>query len=92
MNLDEDAVGRLLRMEEVIPAMEMALADFSSGKVVQPTRVMVPVADHQGFLGLMPAYTGSALGTKLVAFYPRNTEVPTHHATILLLSPRRASP
>ena len=31
MNLDEDAVGRLLRMEEVIPAMEMALADFSSG-------------------------------------------------------------
>ena len=92
MNLDEDAVGRLLRMEEVIPAMEMALADFSSGKVVQPTRVMVPVADHQGFLGLMPAYTGSALGTKLVAFYPRNTEVPTHHATILLFKPETGEP
>ena len=73
MNLDENAVGRLLRMEEVIPAMERALAAFSSGKVVQPTRVMVPVAEHGGFFGLMPAYTGAALGTKLVAFYPHNT-------------------
>ena len=92
MNLDEDAVERLLRMEEVIPAMERALADFSSGRVVQPTRVMVPVAEHGGFLGVMPAYTGSALGTKLVAFYPRNTEVPTHHATILLFKPESGEP
>ena len=63
MILDENAVGGLLRMEEVIPAMERALADFSSGKVVQPMRVMVPVAEHQGFLGLMPAYIEAALGS-----------------------------
>ncbi len=92
MNLDESAVGRLLRMEEVVPAMERALADFSSGKVVQPVRTMLPVTEHQGFLGLMPAYTGSALGTKLVAFYPRNTDVPTHHATILLFRPETGEP
>ena len=29
MNLDESAVGRLLRMEEVIPAMDRALAENS---------------------------------------------------------------
>src|SRR5919202_6254167 len=92
MNLDETAVSHLLRMEEVIPAMERALAAFSSGEVVQPTRVMVPVAEHQGFLGLMPAYTGTACRTKLVAFYPRNTEVPTHHATILLFKPETGEP
>src|ERR671927_544088 len=92
MNLDEPAVSHLLCMEEVIPAMERALADFSSGKVVQPTRVMVPVAEHQGFLGLMPAYTGAALGTKLVAFYPHNTDVPTHHVTILLFKPETGEP
>jgi alanine dehydrogenase len=92
MNLDESAVGRLLRMEEVIPAMERALSDFSSGTVVQPVRTMLPVAEHGGFLGLMPAYTGSALGTKLVAFYPHNTEVPTHHATILLFKPESGEP
>ena len=90
--MDESAVGRLLRMEEVIPAMERALSDFSSGPVVQPVRTMLPVAEHGGFLGLMPAYTGSALGTKLVAFYPHNTEVPTHHATILLFKPESGEP
>ena len=92
MNLDETAVSRLLCMEEVIPAMERALADFSNGRVVQPVRTMLPVAEHQGFLGLMPAYTGAALGTKLVAFYPHNTDVPTHHATILLFKPETGEP
>ncbi len=93
MNLDEAAVSRLLRMEEVIPAIERALADFSSGRVVQPLRVMVPVAEHEGFLGLMPAYyAGAALGVKLVAFYPQNQGVPTHHATILLFKPETGEP
>src|ERR687889_1541220 len=92
MDLDEATVSRLLRMEEVIPAMERALADFSSGKVVQPTRVMVPVAEHEGFLGLMPAYTGASLGVKLVAFYPQNQGIPTHHATILLFKPETGEP
>src|SRR5215207_7673354 len=92
MNLDETAVSGLLRMEEAIPAMERALADFSSGKVVQPVRTILPVAEHQGFLGLMPAYTGAALGTKLVTFYPRNTDVTTHLATILLFKPETGEP
>ena len=94
MNLDEVAVSSLLRMEEVVPAMEQALVDFSSGRVVQPMRVMVPVAEHQGFLGLMPAYydAGAALGVKLVAFYPQNQDIPTHHATILLFKPETGEP
>ncbi len=92
MNLDESAVGRLLRIEEMIPAMERALADFSGGAVVQPVRTMLSVAEHRGFLGLMPAYTGTALGAKLVAFYPHNTAVPTHHATILLFRPETGEP
>jgi alanine dehydrogenase len=95
MNLDENAVGRLLRVEDVIPAMERALADFSSGKVVQPLRQIVPVADHGGFLGLMPAYTGDALGVKLVTFYPQNPQnrgLPTHHATIQLFKPETGEP
>ena len=62
INLDEIVVGQLLRMEEVILTMERIPADFSSGKVVQPVRTMLPVVEHEGFLGLMPAYTGSVLG------------------------------
>lgn len=29
---------------------------------------------------------------KLVAFYPRNIDVPTHHATILLFKPETGDP
>jgi ornithine cyclodeaminase/alanine dehydrogenase-like protein (mu-crystallin family) len=91
MILDENAVRGLLRMEEVIAAMGPALADFSAGRVVQPVRSVVPVAEHEGFLGVMPAYAG-ALGVKLVAFYPRNTGIPTHLATILLFNPETGEP
>jgi alanine dehydrogenase len=91
MILDEGAVRDLLRMEDLIPVMASALADLSNGKVVQPMRVMVPIADHGGFLGLMPAY-GGALGAKLVTFYPNNQGVPTHHAMIVLFRPDTGEP
>lgn len=89
--LNEDAVRRLLRMERLIPAMEQALADLSAGRVVQPLRVVVPIAEHHGFLGVMPAYAG-AVGAKLVTFYPHNKGVPTHHAMILLFRPETGEP
>ena len=92
MLLDEDAVRRLLRMEDLIPAMARALADLSAGKVVQPVRLMLPVAEHQGFFAAMPASTPAALGAKLVTFYPGNRGVPTHHALILLFRPETGEP
>jgi len=91
MILDEDAVRSLLSMKELIPVMARALADLSSGKVVQPVRVMVPVAEHGGFLGVMPAY-GGALGAKLVTFFPKNKGIHTHHALILLFRPETGEP
>ena len=54
-------------------------------------RVVVPVADHKGFFGVMPAYAGS-LGAKLVTFYPANTDVHTHHAVIALFKPETGEP
>lgn len=86
LTLDEAAVRGLLRMEDLIPAMARALADLSAGKVVQPVRVVLPIADQHGFFGIMPAYAG-ALGAKLVSFYPGNQGIPTHHAVIVLLRP-----
>src|SRR2546422_7139538 len=91
MILDEGAVRDLLRMEDLIPVMASALADLSSGKVVQPMRVMVPIADHGGFLGLMPAY-GGALRAQLVTFYPNKQGVPTHHPAIVLFPPQTGGP
>jgi len=91
MFLDEKKVRALLRMEELIPAMADALYDLSAGKVEQPMRLILPVAEHQGFFGLMPAY-GGALGAKLVTFYPNNQGIPTHHAMILLFRPETGEP
>src|SRR5580765_2139660 len=78
-------------MEELIPAMASALADLSSKKAVQPVRVVLPVADHNGFFGVMPAYNG-ALAAKIVTFYPQNTDVHTHHGVILLFRPETGEP
>jgi alanine dehydrogenase len=91
MILSVDAVRRLLRMEDLIPVMEQALSDLSAGRAVQPVRQVVPVAEHRGFLGVMPAYDG-ALGAKLVTFYPDNRGIPTHHAMILLFKPETGEP
>jgi alanine dehydrogenase len=91
MLLGEEEVRSLLRMEELIPAMASALRDLSSGKVEQPMRLVLPVSEHKGFFGVMPAY-GGALGAKLVTFYPNNKGIHTHHAMILLFRPETGEP
>lgn len=95
MFLSEDQVRELLPMRELIPAIAKALCDLSSGKVIQPVRMVVPVAEHSGFFGVMPAVRLSgngALGAKLVTFYPNNEGIPTHHAMILLFRPETGEP
>ncbi len=89
--IDENAVHELLAMKDLIPAMASALRDLSSGKAVQPVRTIVPVPDHKGFLGSMPAYN-DALGAKLVTFFPHNKGVHTHHGVIVLFRPETGEP
>ncbi|MFL5496547.1 MAG: ornithine cyclodeaminase family protein [Gemmatimonadales bacterium] len=92
MILDEDAVRRHLRMADLIPAIARALADLSAGRVVQPVRTMLSVAEHRGFFAVMPGAYAGALGAKLVTFYPANQGMPTHHAVILLFRPETGEP
>jgi alanine dehydrogenase len=89
--INEEDVRSLLTMDELVPAMASALADLSNKKAVQPIRTIVPVADHHGFLGVMPAYNG-ALGAKLVTFYPENKGIHTHNGVILLFRPETGEP
>jgi thiomorpholine-carboxylate dehydrogenase len=92
--LNEEQVRKHLRMEELIPAMEKALIDFSAGKVTQPVRSVITVDPPGGFFGMMPARTPDGLGIKLVTFYPKNAErgIPTHMATIFLADPETGAP
>jgi len=89
--LDEPSVAALLTMKDLIPLMERALADFSSGKVDQPVRTVVAPTGHHSMLAVMPGHLPGfgALGVKLVTVAPRNAALglPTHLATILLHDP-----
>jgi ornithine cyclodeaminase/alanine dehydrogenase-like protein (mu-crystallin family) len=89
--LDEPAVQQRLRYQDLIPAIAQALADLSAGKVVQPVRVVLPIAPHAGFFGVMPAYAG-AMGAKLVTFYPQNVGTHTHHALIVMFKAETGEP
>ena len=92
--LDEDHVRELLRWDQLIPAMENALIEFSLGQVVQPVRNMLTVEEGKRYLGVMPAVAREAMGAKLVSFYPGNegTGRATHHAMILLFRPDTGEP
>jgi thiomorpholine-carboxylate dehydrogenase len=92
--VDEAEVASVLRMEDLIPAMRRAMIDFSEGRVEQPTRHIVPVREHNGFFGGMPAVTPAGMGAKLVCFYPENgkNNLPTHMATIALFRPETGEP
>jgi ornithine cyclodeaminase/alanine dehydrogenase-like protein (mu-crystallin family) len=84
--LNEEQVRTHLRMSDLIPAMEKALIDFSTGNVTQPVRQVIAVDPPGGFYGIMPALTPDGLGQKIVTFYPPNAEkgIHTHMALIIL--------
>jgi ornithine cyclodeaminase/alanine dehydrogenase-like protein (mu-crystallin family) len=92
--LNEKQVRQHLLMADLIPAMERALIDFSSGKVTQPVRSVINVDPPGGFLGLMPTLTRNGLGLKAVTFYPSNAQrgIPTHMATVFLVDPETGTP
>jgi len=89
--LTEAHVRSLLPLPDLIAAMEMALARFSSGEVLQPVRSVLMVGPQQAYFGLMPAYVADPpqLGAKLVTVFGDNHRrgLPSHLATILLLDP-----
>jgi ornithine cyclodeaminase/alanine dehydrogenase-like protein (mu-crystallin family) len=92
--LGEERLCDLLRWDELIPAMEGALAAFSRGQVLQPVRNMLAIEDRKRYLGVMPAVAEDAMGAKLVSFYPGNAEagLATHFAMILLFRPDTGEP
>src|ERR1700736_5538014 len=92
--LSETDVAKVLKYEQLIPAMEKALSAFSAGRVIQPVRNMLTIEEGRRFLGIMPAVAEDAMGAKLVCFYPKNagTQVPTHLEMIMLFEPETGQP
>jgi alanine dehydrogenase len=94
--LSETDVRQLISMDDLIETMHRALVEFSCGRVQQPLRTVLDIADApstgergHAFLGVMPAHIAEtgALGTKLVTVFGANAAIglPSHLATIVLL-------
>jgi ornithine cyclodeaminase/alanine dehydrogenase-like protein (mu-crystallin family) len=94
LNLSESDVAKVLRYEQLIPAMEKALSAFSAGRVIQPVRNMLTIEEGKRFLGIMPAVAEEGMGAKLVCFFPKNagSHMPTHLAMIMLFQPETGQP
>ncbi|GFR67880.1 ketimine reductase mu-crystallin [Elysia marginata] len=89
-----EKVLSVLSYKLLIDAVERGLGLFSKSKsssgqdanrssVDQPVRTTVAVP-NKGFLGCMPVYieADELLVTKLVTFFPKNENVPTHNAVV----------
>jgi len=94
MHLDEQAVRAVLRWDQLIAEMEVALIALSQGRVMQPVRNVITIEEGKRYLAVMPAVAEDAMGLKAVSFYPGNagTALPTHLAMILLFSPDTGEP
>jgi ornithine cyclodeaminase/alanine dehydrogenase-like protein (mu-crystallin family) len=84
--LNEDQVREVLSYDDLAPVIRQALMDFSAGRVIQPLRTVMSIAEHGGWFAVMPAVYGGVMGAKMVTFYPGNValEKHTHMAMIQL--------
>jgi len=86
--LTEADVRAVLPMPDLIAAMELALSEYSAGRVAQPVRTVLEVGSDKAYFGVMPAALDrpAAVGAKLVTVYASNHArgLPSHLATIVL--------
>jgi alanine dehydrogenase len=94
--LSEKEVQSLISVEELIPVLEQAYIQYSTGKAVMPVRLVTPLPQIKGRLTSMPAYLGesNAVGMKVVTYFPENPKLglPIILASIVLYSPETGKP
>jgi len=90
--LSEAEVRELLDLDQLVDALADAHRDLSAGVASMPPRIAA-FAQHDGLLGVMPAYLPSAgLACKLVTLFPQNVECHTHQAVIAVFDPENGTP
>ncbi|MGB9842680.1 MAG: alanine dehydrogenase [Candidatus Bathyarchaeales archaeon] len=94
--LSEQEVSGLLRMDEVMDAVENAFREKALGYAQMPPKVYLNFAKYNGDVRAMPAYLErlDVAAVKIVNSHPDNPSrfsMPTVSATVLLLDPRNGA-
>jgi alanine dehydrogenase len=88
--LSEKEVQSLAQFDDLIPVLEQAHVQYSTGNAVMPVRLVVPLPQIEGRVTSMPAYLDrdKALGMKVVTYFPNNPKqnLPAILATVMLFS------
>jgi alanine dehydrogenase len=95
--LTENDVKRLLSMEEIMEAVELAFAEQGTKRAMIPPKVYLPYEKYHGDVRIMSSYLEgldiSAVGVSTVHEDNRaRFKMPTMIATILMIEPKTGAP
>lgn len=95
--LTEEDIHKLLRMDKVIEAVELAFKEKGLSQVQMPPKQYLFYRKHNGDLRIMPAYLkkSDVSAVKIVNVHPDNPakyKLPTVMATIILVDPKSNQP
>jgi alanine dehydrogenase len=94
--LSEEAVKKVLTLEEVISAVESAFKMKGAGHTQMPSKQYLFMKKYNGDVRTMPAYLEETdvVAVKVVNSHPENRKhgLPTVMATIILVDPRTGAP
>ncbi|MEN2974801.1 MAG: hypothetical protein ABDH32_04390 [Candidatus Caldarchaeales archaeon] len=94
--LSERDVERILKMRDVIDAVEEAFRSLANGRAVLPLRTRIRSSTYDGDILSMPCLIEDfkLYTNKIVSVYPRNSELglPTIHALIIAVDAVRGVP
>ena len=95
--LTEEDIHKLLRMDEVIEAVELAFKEKGLSQVQMPPKQYLFYRKHNGDLRIMPSYLkkSNVSAVKIVNVHPDNPakyKLPTVMATIILVNPKSNQP
>ena len=94
--ITKEKISSLLPMMECIPLMDTMFRDLAHGKTLQPLRSLMRLPNHNGLLGMMPAYAGipDIIGIKIITVFHGNGAAgyPSHQGVVMLFDGRHGQP
>jgi len=95
--LAEKDVKRLLSMEEVMEAMELAFAEQGMNRTQMPTKVYLTFQKYNGDVRAMPSYLEGLdiSAVEIVSVHENNRnrfKLPTTMATVIMTEPKNGTP